>query len=658
MHNPHLAYRPDIDGLRALAVLSVVAYHAFPGWLPGGFVGVDIFFVISGYLITSILLKALARGEFSLLDFYSRRIRRIFPALILVLAFSLAMGWWLLLADEFRALGKHVAGGAWFLSNLVLKREAGYFDVAAELKPLLHLWSLGVEEQFYLAWPLLLMLAFRFRLHPLAAIASLLLASFLLNVATTGHDAVSAFYLPAPRGWELLTGGLLAYINLLARARFQHILQRLFPWGGSDNLRLANTLGWIGLALIVMALVAIDRDKLFPGWWALLPVLGAFFLIAAGMDAWPNRHLLAAKPMVAVGLISYPLYLWHWPLLALPHIIKGQTPPAGIRMLAVALSIALAWATYRLVEKRLRFRQHGSVAAGLFATLMLIGASGYWIYQQEGMPQRNANLSVQQQMETWDVYFSKLAATYPPCSPKNLQDKALRQGDTLRCRQTDSTTGHTVAIIGDSHAEHLFWGVAAKAKAGENVAYFTYECLPFLGLSGSNDCKNMSETLDYIISEPTVHTVMLASYFSLRSADNTINRRGDAAPMDRATLFKSAMAETLDKLSKAGKKIILVLDVPTLDFSPSRCIRFNVVGEKNSCDVDRSAVNASQREYRAWVQEVLKGLPAVEVWDPTEVFCDRNRCSAMADGELLYRDTNHITTSASEKLAEHFLRKQ
>src|ERR1022692_4879442 len=226
IHNPHLSYRPDIDGLRALAIVAVVIFHAFPRWLPGGFVGVDIFFVISGYLITGIILKAQSGEGFSLLEFYSRRIKRIFPALIAVLTFCLVAGWYVLLADEYEALGKHIAAGAGYVSNFVLMSEAGYFDIASELKPLLHLWSLGIEEQFYLIWPLLLILALRVNINPLALTVLLLAISFLLNIANIEQRPTEVFYLPIFRSWELLIGAILAYINLHARHDFERVAKR------------------------------------------------------------------------------------------------------------------------------------------------------------------------------------------------------------------------------------------------------------------------------------------------------------------------------------------------------------------------------------------------------------------------------------------------
>src|SRR5690606_14437578 len=262
----HPQYRPDIDGLRAIAVLSVVAFHAFPGWMKGGFIGVDLFFVISGFLISSILFESLARDTFSFSAFYARRVRRIFPALLLVLAASYAIGWFVLFADEFRQLGGYMAAGTGFVGNLVAWSEAGYFDSAAEAKPLLHLWSLGVEEQFYIVWPLLLWLAWRARLQPLALLVGVVLASFGLNLDRVAEDSAAAFYSPLTRLWELACGGLLAWLVLHRRTA---PLPGAVDGGGTA---LANLVSIGGCLVLAGSFWLIDKDSGFPGWWAGLPV--------------------------------------------------------------------------------------------------------------------------------------------------------------------------------------------------------------------------------------------------------------------------------------------------------------------------------------------------------------------------------------------------
>ena len=336
-------YRADIDGLRALAVASVIAFHAFPTVFPGGLIGVDVFFVISGFLITGIILDGLQKDAFSFAEFYRRRIRRIFPSLIVVLAASMIAGWFLLLPDEFTRLGKHVVASAAFIQNFILWGESGYFDKAAATKPLLHLWSLGVEEQFYIVWPLLLLAAGRLRLSKSWLVGSILAISFIVSLIYARQDSTLAFYSPVTRFWELMTGGMLAVVagqNRYGKAS-----------SGARNLG-GNIKSIVGLVAIALPICVLDDKSLFPGWWALLPTVGCYLVLSAGPEAWCNRIVLSWRPLVWLGLISYPLYLWHWPLLSFMTIAESRIPSVEARIGAVLISVALAWATYRFVNRR------------------------------------------------------------------------------------------------------------------------------------------------------------------------------------------------------------------------------------------------------------------------------------------------------------------
>ena len=340
-------YRPDIDGLRAIAVAAVVLFHGHPELLPGGFVGVDVFFVISGYLIIGIILNELKEKTFSIAGFYARRIRRIFPALLFVLATIWLVGWNLVLVpEEFRELGTEIFAGATFASNILTYSQTGYFDAPAATKPLLHLWSLGVEEQFYLIIPLALVALVRTRISIPWSLGAATLISFTLSMIMTGFDQAAAFYLPFTRFWELAVGGLLAYVTLHHR---EHVA-RLQHW----------TLSLAGLLIIATA-VKITPFSFFPGWWAIPPVLGTTLVIAAGSATALNR-ILAWRPLVAIGLISYPLYLWHWPLLVL---FREDYPFArGFILSVVTGSVLLAAATYLLIERPLRNLPLRSVSLG------------------------------------------------------------------------------------------------------------------------------------------------------------------------------------------------------------------------------------------------------------------------------------------------------
>ena len=320
----HPKYRPDIDGLRAIAVLSVLGFHAYG--VTGGFSGVDIFFVISGFLISTIIFENLQNETFQFNEFYQRRIRRIFPSLLLVLIICLILGWIILFADEYQELGKHTLGGAGFVSNLILWGESGYFDVAAEKKPLLHLWSLGIEEQFYILWPFIAYLLWKFRQHFLKAIAILIAMSFCINVLLIQFNSVATFYLPLTRFWELLVGSAVADV-MLNRRQYVPFIEKH-----------ANGLSMLGLVLLIVSIAFLKKSMAFPGWWALMPVLGSALLIMAGPNSWVARKILSNHILVWFGLISFPLYLWHWPLLTFVRILGGHT--------RWAINIAIAFLFY------------------------------------------------------------------------------------------------------------------------------------------------------------------------------------------------------------------------------------------------------------------------------------------------------------------------
>lgn len=382
------AYRSEIDGLRAFAVLSVVAFHAFPSWLKGGFIGVDVFFVISGFLITTHIFENLDKGQFSFADFFGRRIRRIFPALILVMASSLVFGWLGLLADEFAQLGKHVASGAAFITNFILVDESGYFDNAAETKPMLHLWSLAVEEQFYIVWPLVLFLAWKRKFNLLIITILVAVVSFYLNLHFVKTHAAETFFWPVGRFWELLSGSVLAWLLLYKGEWLEKLklwidkyLVRIIHSSDIDGSTVSNVMSFFGLLLLAYGVIRINEGLTFPSTWALIPVLGAVLVIASGSKSWLNRLFLMNPIAVWFGLISYPLYLWHWPILSFLRILETEMPHRDARVAAVFLSIILAWLTYILIESPIRFGSLKRKVNSLIIAIILfaVGGLGYYV---------------------------------------------------------------------------------------------------------------------------------------------------------------------------------------------------------------------------------------------------------------------------------------
>ncbi|MFM8413025.1 MAG: acyltransferase family protein, partial [Alphaproteobacteria bacterium] len=338
--------RHDIDGLRGLAVTAVVLFHAFPGLLPGGFTGVDAFFVISGFLITSIIDDELDRGAFRFPAFWGRRVRRLFPALALVLLAALVAGWVLFSADELERIGREIAAGASFTANLYFAAHSGYFHPNASERPLLHLWSLAIEEQFYLAWPVVVWLLHRLRLPRAPVFAVLVAGSFAWNLSLTRGRPEAAFYSALARFWELGLGGLLA----TTRAAWGEAPTETATPVRAGRSWLPGLVSLAGIVLLVAGLLLARPDAPYPGTTALLPTVGTALVLAAGPGALVNRGLLASRAIVGLGLVSYPLYLWHWPLLSFASILDGRAPAVATRAALVALSLLLAWATWRFAE--------------------------------------------------------------------------------------------------------------------------------------------------------------------------------------------------------------------------------------------------------------------------------------------------------------------
>ncbi len=489
-HTAHLKYRADIDGLRAIAVLSVIGYHAFPAKIAGGFVGVDIFFVISGYLISTIVFSNLERDSFSIVDFYNRRIRRIFPALITVIAASWVFGWFALFADEYAQLGKHIAAGASFLSNFTLYSESGYFDSAADTKPLLHLWSLAIEEQFYIFWPLMLAFVWKRKWSFLRITVLIAALSFATNFYLIRSDPTAAFYWPISRFWELMIGGTLAYVTL-------HRPELIQKYKNAQSI--------VGFGLLAIGLAMITKEREFPGWWALLPTVGSFFIISAGSSAWLNKNVLSLKPVVWFGLISYPLYLWHWVLLAFGRVIEIN-PTREMKLALVLSSILLAWATYSFIEKPIRFRRAKSISGRLALGLLSIGVIGFVTLKTGGLEGSDAEKSsyvsyFDNSLPQWK-YFEREdipakynfqcdfydVERYKQGRPTKTPVKSLPNSCYLRNSQFEKA----VFIWGDSHAQQFYFGLKQQLPENWQILQVSSSgCAPKLNAvaSGTDYCE-------------------------------------------------------------------------------------------------------------------------------------------------------------------------
>ncbi|MBR7976303.1 acyltransferase [Burkholderia vietnamiensis] len=609
-HQP-IGYRPDIDGLRALAVVSVVLYHAFPSLLPGGFLGVDIFFVISGYLITSHILRELSDLTFSIATFYSRRIRRIFPALLIVLVVTYLTGWRNMLPDEFKSLGKHIAGGSLSIANLVLWREAGYFDTAADQKPLLHLWSLGVEEQFYLFWPVILWLVARLKRSAGCVIATLGVGSFISCVILVRTAPTFAFYLPITRAWELMVGSMLAY------QEFRR------PQGQFEHAELGVAAGVITLLLSIGLL---NSHVTFPGWWALAPVLGTYLIIKGGKDSSLLRRV-CTRPVLFIGFISYPLYMFHWPILSFLRLLSSGVPAWTLRAAAVAVTIPLAWLTYRFIELPIRRSRHSNVfAVSLLVLVLGTGFAGYNAYARDGMEFR----------------MSHLVSQFADGAHFNI-DKEWRRGtcylegvgeETFSPACSEPGTEPLVFLWGDSHAAAVYPGLRnEQAKYGVRVAEFSASGCPPL-IEGEDRCGRITQHALSALRQAVPHTLILTANWS----------------PDRLAAIKDTVAAAR---SAGVKRIVLLGQVPTWESSlPKLYLLYwrehhQELPERTWFGLDHKAAQYD-RLGAATAQKL-----AIEYVSAYGAMCNAEGCltrTGAGRGTIVMFDDSHLTPSGAREI--------
>jgi peptidoglycan/LPS O-acetylase OafA/YrhL len=653
-----LNYRPDIDGLRAIAVLSVVFFHAFPDQVPGGFIGVDIFFVISGYLISSIIFKSLATGDFSFADFYVRRVKRIFPALLLVIAVCMFIGWHSLFPDEYAALAKHSAAGIGFISNFVFWQESGYFDVEAETKPLLHLWSLGVEEQFYIFFPLLICVLWRIKRAVPFTLFVLFCISLVLSISMSQQHPAFSYFLPMTRIWELLAGSILAWF-----------LSKTELGGLRERKEITSLLATVGLAGMIFGLFFIDKSKAFPGYLALLPVAGATLIILSGPSAWINNNLLSTRVLVWVGLISFPLYLWHWPILSLLRVLYADQITNLVLVAAILLAVGLSWATYRLIERPIRVMTGKRAITSLTVIATTLLAISLNFHARDGIVSRMKNAQSEQDL---------VALSWPDRLKNDEGCHSLLTFELKgNCLIEDKSRQPNAVIIGDSHANHFFWGLSSSlAKQDINLLQLSKGgCVSLLGLeiekySGEVlGCLNNSQKIfEYVLKNKSIELVFLASRWPTAVTGKQFQDLGrtDSAPrdypvlisegvrekLDRGAVVQRALHNTLEQLQKAGKKVVVLDSVPELRFKARDCVEWvpNAFVKRTrnpDCHVPRVELDARVATYRPYLDKPISYFPHTILIDPRYAFCDAQYCYGRRGSRLMYRDDDHLSVDGS-----------
>ncbi len=643
-----LAYRRDIDGLRALAILPVVLYHFGLGGITGGYVGVDVFLVISGYLITSIISREQQVGRFSFVDFWARRARRILPALFVMMAASLVVGWFLMAPRDYEELGRSVRYQTMFVSNILFWKQDGYFDAASEFKPLLHTWSLSVEEQFYILFPLLLAAIsgrlLRWRLAILLGVLSLSLAA---SIWALGQRPSSAFFLLPMRAWELLVGAALALLPASQR--------RFSPW----SLQLA---AFLGVAAILLPVFLYDSHTLFPGLAALPPVLGTALLIwANGAGETWTRRLLGLPPLVWFGLISYSLYLWHWPVYVFAQYhaldVLGQPMRLGLLLASIglaALSLRYVEAPFR--ERRLFAGRRQMLGAALCG-LLLLGAAGQLVRHHDGVPSRLSEQALR---------YAK-ASKWRDGQTDCMFDKQALGQDTI-CRFPARMSAERPLLIswGDSHSAALS-PLLHEVAAGRRLPIWQASlagCPPLLGMREKDNCLRFNQQmLDFVEKQRPVGVILAGRwdmyiYGDSQDGARHMLREPDDAPDSSIAeaLLRQRLSGMIDRLNAAGTHVWLVKDVPLLPFkAPARLVRLSLSGE----DVGQARFPFVEHAARvAYIGALFDALaesnPKVSVLDPASVLCDGQDCFAERGGWSLYMDNNHLSGHGARALAPLF----
>jgi peptidoglycan/LPS O-acetylase OafA/YrhL len=654
---PHLPYRPDIDGLRAIAVSLVVLFHAYPEWLPGGFIGVDIFFVISGFLISSILLKSLVRNDFELhefINFYSRRVNRIFPALGFMLIFCFAFGWFSLLPNEYQQVGKHTMGAVLFIPNLIFWRESGYFDNLSNTKILLHLWSLGIEEQFYLIWPLILLFAFKLRIYFIYVVPLLFAASFFYSVHLTHQNLVEAFFSPASRFWELLCGAMLSQVFLSSNNRYYKKFAAYFNCPAEMKhsffkKNIHNGLSILGLFLIGLGGYLIKEGSLFPGFSALLPVVGTMFIIL-GEKSIINKSVLSSRILVNIGLISYPVYLFHWPALAFSRILYGELTFFA-KLLILIIVFLLSWIFYRRIEIPLRALKKNQLSLILILLFVVIFIFSYVANNTQGFSGLRFGPDYQERIK--DIEWPEEKKFNKVCQEKYFPDQY--------CLVSNLNKPLDVAIYGDSQANALYWGLGIYFNGlNKNTINIGFGgCYPFYGIGGSahptinfNCSERVRSAYKFLVEHPEIKTVYFAFHHStyLKKNGKFIDDFGEIKNEDMERNIADAFIRSIRHLEKSGKDVVLIYDLPSLNIDPKRCLArtfldFNYL---------RCGKNALIEDFEAYenVLKMVKLNTSLKILNTHEVIGANFPISQ--SGDIMYRDAVHLSYKGSLFFADKY----
>src|SRR5579883_366629 len=647
-------YRSEINGLRGIAVLSVILFHMGFSWVKGGFVGVDIFFVISGYLITRLIAHDLDHALFNFYDFWLRRARRILPALICVVFFSLITSWFLFLPDDFKSLGRSAFSLSLFASNVYFWLKTGYFTAPAETKPLLHTWTLAVEEQFYLVFPLMLCIITRY-IPTLRTkiIFSFMLLSFALAILEIKNHQIAAFFLLPMRAWELLTGSMIAFY-LLHKDK-------------SNPQWFNESLSSLGLLAIGYAILFYNQNTLFPGWAALLPCLGTAAIIASNHNQLTSiGRLLSLRPLVMIGLISYSLYLWHWPFLVFAKYVFDTKLTEFQTVIILLASVFTAWISYIWIETPIRQKSilihPKTFILTITVAICTIAGTGLLIDLNNGFPERLPPTILTAYQEAFHH------------SSTTCQTVRISKNVSVISNSDKSETPDFL-LWGDSHAAMLL-PMIEKMASQYHLTFWYYSCIPVLdvyqvnehgSLTGSN-CYISNHEMINIIEQKHIKNVLLASFWTQFTEGREIPMEGagqrdpfyadetikSTSPSQARVVFQKHFIETIKKLESANANVWIMKQVPA-----HRYWIANQLAKVLKFGGDTNKIGRPLSEYlkrQLFVNSVFDGLKTqkTHILDPTPLLCDNYFCHGIEQDHALYFDFNHLSDYGALKLKPLF----
>lgn len=658
-----MKYRPEVDGLRTIAVLPVILFHAGVAGLEGGFVGVDIFFVISGFLITTILVQDLEAGQFSIWTFYERRARRILPALFTVILACLPFAWLWMFPEQLRDFGQSVVATALFVSNILFWQESGYFSVGVDLKPLIHTWSLAIEEQYYIAFPVMLALAWRFGRKALfGMVLTIAILSLGMAQVMSQTNPEFGFYLLPTRAWELMFGSLAAFWVLWRQPAPSQVLASL------------------GALCVLASFVLFDASTPHPSVWTLLPVVGTTLILVFARQGTVVARVLALRPLVAIGLISYSAYLWHQPLFAFARLRSIADPTLPLMLSLAVLSLVLAALTWKFVEQpfrrhkgrapRLLPRRAPLLAASACALMVMIGIGGMlhvingapWRTPESAMRHRAARLSVNPLRDL--------------CHQNGRTPQELNFPPDPSCISADKPDGFRAVIIGDSHADAFAFPVrVALEESGWNITEFTVSSCPAVpGITkGARKCAEVYDALlnylkqedfDLIVVGMRTQTIWASTFDNgeggrepggVNIVETTFDAEalGLSAPATRAALAGAAVQQGMLDLLALGSPVIVVHAIPEAgsDVPQMAAKRAFYLGDgMPEITTARSAYDARAKPGN----DVLDAIADPNLFHvrPADIFCNDVRCTHARDGAIYYYDDDHLSLAGGELIAD------